>query len=438
MNTEWLTEQILQLNVPVAVAQVISLFLFLLGISIIAAVATVIVRRTLLSTVVRWIQRKNFRWGIPLFKNNFFSRLIWYVPLAVFAIASDSILSKGTTSYLLSNKLVMSGFVIISIISISALLTSLMEIDLLFRKTKRSILQGYSDALKIVTYVLGSIFIISIFTGKSPWGILSVLGGLTAVTMLVFKDSILGFVASIQLSASDLVRLGDWIEMPQYGADGDVISISIHTVKVQNFDKTISTIPTYALVSNSFKNWRGMKDSPGRRIKRSLFIDLHSIRFCDDQLLAKISNVELLREHIKEKKRDIAEYNVSHGYTNSSDILLNGRRQTNIGIFRAYIGAYLKNNPNIRQDMTFLVRQLQPTDHGLPLEIYVFSRDQIWANYEAIQADIFDHLLAAAAEFDLRIFQIPSGYDLRSLAGGSLTGHVDEAAANPSSNDLEQ
>ncbi len=416
MNTEWLTRQLEQFNIPLAAAQGLSLLLFLVAITTFAAILTSIVRRTLLRAVIGWIEKKRYRWGEPLLRNQFFGRLIWFVPLAVFAVATDSMLERGTSSYLLANRLITAGFVVVAILSTSSLLTSLMEIDRLFRKTRRSILQGYVDAVKIVTYVLGTIFIISIFTGKSPWGILSILGGLTAVTMLVFKDSILGFVASIQLGASDLVRIGDWIEMPQYGADGDVISISIHTVKVQNFDKTISTIPTYALVSTSFKNWRGMKESKGRRIKRPLYIDLHSIRFCDEKLLTKLSRIEILKDYIKDKEQEISEHNTAH--LDHERTVLNGRRQTNIGIFRAYITAYLKNNPNIELNMTFLVRQLPPTDHGLPIEIYVFSRDQIWANYEGIQADIFDHLLAAAPEFDLRVFQIPSGFDLRSLTSG--------------------
>lgn len=214
--------------------------------------------------------------------------------------------------------------------------------------------------------------------------------------------------------------------MEQYGADGDVISMSIHTVRVQNFDKTITTIPTYALVSSSFKNWRGMTESSGRRIKRSLFIDLHSICFCDKELITRLSHIGILKEYLDRKEKEIVEHNaVGTSHIRGQGTVLNGRRQTNIGIFRAYIIAYLKNNMNIHQGMTFLVRQLAPTDHGLPLEIYVFSKDQDWANYEAIQADIFDHLLAAAPEFELRVFQIPSGSDLRAL---SLSGNFREIA----------
>jgi miniconductance mechanosensitive channel len=231
--------------------------------------------------------------------------------------------------------------------------------------------------------------------------------------MLVFKDTILGFVASIQLSGTDMVRIGDWIEMPSHGADGDVIDISIHCVRVQNWDKTIATIPTYALVSNAFKNWRGMSESGGRRIKRAINIDMNSIRFVTDKELESMSSISLITDYVQGKQKEIEEYNQEHNVDTS--VLINGRRQTNIGIFRAYIISYLRHHPKINQNMTFLVRQLKPTEHGLPIEIYVFSSDKVWANYEAIQADIFDHLLAALPVFDLRIFQVPSGYDFRNL-----------------------
>jgi len=413
MTTTWLKDLLTRYGLPDGVAQAISLPLLLIAILTVAAIVTVIVKKTLIRVIIGWIQRKEYQWGEPLLRNKFFSRIIWFVPMAVLAIAGDSLLQRDAASYLLFQRLLMTGFVVITVLCITSLLTSILEIDSLFRKSRSTMMQGYVDALRIITFILGAIFIISIFTGQSPWGILSVLGGLTAVILLIFKDSILGFVASLQISTLDLVQVGDWIEMSQYGADGDVIAISIHTVKVQNFDKTITTIPTYALVSSSFKNWRGMQNSEGRRIKRPLYIDLASIRFCDEKLLTKLAKIEIIKDYIAEKEQDIAADNNARSLDPST--ILNGRRQTNIGVFRAYIGAYLKNNSNINQQMTFLIRQLAPTDHGLPLEIYVFSKDQVWANYEAIQADIFDHLIAAAPEFDLRLFQLPSGHDLRGI-----------------------
>jgi miniconductance mechanosensitive channel len=217
--------------------------------------------------------------------------------------------------------------------------------------------------------------------------------------LLVFKDSILGLVASVQLSSNDMVRIGDWIEMPKYGADGDVIDVTLHTVKVQNWDKTITTIPAYSLISNSFKNWRGMTESGGRRIKRAIYIDMASIKFCTKEMLNRFEKFQLISEYIKSKRKEIARYNKEHNIDTSE--LINGRNLTNVGSFRAYVAAYLHNHPKIHRGLTFLVRHLSPGENGLPIEIYVFSNDQVWANYEAIQADIFDHILGVVPLFDL-------------------------------------
>jgi miniconductance mechanosensitive channel len=273
--------------------------------------------------------------------------------------------------------------------------------------------RSYLDAIKILSYLLAFIFIISILTNQSPWGIITVFGGLTAILLLIFKDTILGFVANLQLTANDMVHVGDWIEMPKYGADGDVIDITLHTVKVQNWDKTITTIPTHQMVNDAFKNWRGMSESGGRRIKRAISIDTNSIHFCTDAMLEEFKKYTLLESYLKEKSEEIAEYNRTY---HPEPGKFGGRRQTNIGVFRAYIKSYLRQNPRINQDLTFLVRHLAPTSQGLPIEIYVFSADKVWANYEDIQADIFDHLLAIAPEFGLRLFQYPSGYDLQQQA----------------------
>jgi miniconductance mechanosensitive channel len=232
--------------------------------------------------------------------------------------------------------------------------------------------------------------------------------------MLIFKDSILGLVAGVQLSTNQMLHIGDWIEMPKYGADGDVIDISLTTVKVQNWDKTIATIPTYALVSESFNNWKGMEESGGRRIKRSINIDMKSVVFLDQEQIEKFRKYHLLADYITAKEKEIAEYNRSLELDDS--IVTNGRRMTNLGTFRAYLENYLHNHPKIHQEMTFLVRHLQPTDKGLPLEIYVFSKDQAWTNYEALQADIFDHILAIMPQFGLRVFQNPTGDDFQKLA----------------------
>ena len=239
---------------------------------------------------------------------------------------------------------------------------------------------------------------------------LSGIGALTAVLLLVFKDTILGFVGGIQLIANDMLRPGDWIEMDKYGADGDVLEISLTTVKVQNWDKTITTIPTYSLISDSFKNWRGMQESGGRRIKRSVYIDVNSIRFCTPEMIQRFKGISRIRDYVEAKEKELQEYNQLHHGDHSS--LADGRRMTNVGTFRQYLNAYLRQHPKIHQELTFLIRQLQPTETGLPIEIYVFSNDQVWANYENIQADIFDHIYAILPIFELRPFQSVGGHDL--------------------------
>ena len=279
---------------------------------------------------------------------------------------------------------------------------------------------GLVQFLKILLYLLGLVLVVSILFGHSLLYLLSGLTAMTAVLLLVFRDLILGLVAGIQISVNRMVASGDWIEMPQHGADGDVLDITLMTVKVQNWDKTITTIPTYALISESFKNWRGMQDSGGRRIKRAIYLDVSTIKFCDEEMLVRFAKIQYITAHIERKKKELAEYNA----LNQVDLshLVNGRRMTNIGTFRAYVRAYLQNHPQINRDMTFFVRQLAPTAKGLPIEIYVFCKDKVWANYEAIQADIFDHIFAIVPAFDLRVFQEPTGTDFRTLGetGASL------------------
>jgi len=253
--------------------------------------------------------------------------------------------------------------------------------------------------------------------GRSPLIFLSGIGAMTAVLLLVFKDTILSLVASIQLTGNDMLHVGDWIEMPSYGADGDVIDIALHTVKVQNWDKTITTVPTYALISNSFKNWRGMSESKSRRIKRSIHIDVSTIRFLADAEIARFGEWAVLGDYMAEKQAELAEWNRQDG--RNAEIGADIRRLTNVGTFRAYVERYLRAHPKIHRDRTLLVRQLAAAETGLPIEIYCFTNDIVWANYEAIQADIFDHLLAIAGEFGLRVFQKPSGADLERVQARS-------------------
>ncbi len=300
-----------------------------------------------------------------------------------------------------------------------ALINAGLEIYGTYEISKEFPIKSFAQVAKLILYFLGFITTLSLILGQSPLSFIAGLGALTAVLMLVFKDPILGFVAGIQLSANRMLAVGDWIEMPKYSVDGDVMEIALTTVKIRNFDKTITTIPTYSLITDSFKNWRGMQEAGGRRIKRSISVDIASIRFCDEEMLQRFSKIQYIADYIDAKNTEIATYNQSVGV--SDETLVNGRRLTNVGTFRAYIEAYLRNHPKISKSLTFLVRQLPPSETGLPIEIYVFSLDTNWIRYEGIQADIFDHIIAAAPEFDLRLFQNPTGADFHALSALSVS-----------------
>lgn len=275
--------------------------------------------------------------------------------------------------------------------------------------SKNRPIKGFVQVLVIILYSLALILIFSIILNKSPLVFLSGLGAMTAILLLVFKDTILSLVAGIQITSNDFIRVGDWLEMPQFGADGDVIDISLHAIRVQNWDNTITNIPTHKFLENSFKNWRGMQESGGRRIKRSLFIDTNSIRFLTPDDINSYRRFNLLKEYLDQKEQELLEANKKDNLSN-----VNQRKLTNIGTFRAYVLNYLKTHPKIHKGMTLMVRQLEPGPDGLPLEIYVFTNTTAWGEYEGIQSDIFDHILAIATEFNIQIFQKPSGMDLNS------------------------
>ena len=277
-------------------------------------------------------------------------------------------------------------------------------------------IKGYVQVVKIVIYALAVILMIATLIDRSPLILLSGLGAMAAVLMLIFQDTLLSLVASVQLSSNDMVRVGDWIQMPQIGVDGGVVDIALHTVKVQNWDKTITNIPTKRLISDSFRNWRGMTESGGRRIKRSVYLDQQSIRFLTDAEAQALSRFDVLKDYLAAKEAELAEWNARAPGTDRD--VVNRRRVTNVGIFRMYVERYLRRQPGIHQGMTLMVRQLDPTSDGLPMEIYCFTNTTEWVAYEGIQSDIFDHLLAILPEFGLRVFQHPSGADLRAWSMG--------------------
>jgi len=278
-------------------------------------------------------------------------------------------------------------------------------------------LTSYFQLIKILLYIVALILVLSVLLGKSPLYFLSAFGAISAILLLIFKDTILGLVASVQISANDMVHVGDWVEMPKFNADGDVIAINLNTVKVQNWDKTITTIPTYYFITDSFKNWRGMQQSGGRRIKRSVFLDAHSVKFVDPEMRERLKKYSLISNYVEKRQQEIELYNSSNQMDTS--VLINGRRMTNIGVFRKYIENYLKNHPRINQKMTIMVRQLAMESKGIPMEIYCFTNTTAWLEYEEIQSDIFDHLYSTVSFFDLDIFQEPSGKDFTKLTGNT-------------------
>ncbi len=298
---------------------------------------------------------------------------------------------------------------------LDAILTTLNEIYDTYEISKSKPIKGFIQVLKTIIYIICLLLVIAILTQKQLSNILIGLGTLSAVLMLVFKDPILGFVGGIQLTINDMLRIGDWIVMDKSKADGEVLEIGLTTVKVQNWDKTITTIPTYSLISDSFTNWRGMENSGGRRIARSFVIDIDTIKFCTPEMLERFKKFQLVSQYIIDKEKEIEEYNKQNNIDDSN--LVNGRRQTNIGIFRAYLNAYLANCPFINKDMTFMVRQLAPTENGVPIQIYAFSSNKAWISYENIQSDIFDHVFAVVTMFDLKIYQKPSSNSLISSIG---------------------
>jgi len=379
---------------------------------ILALIADYIVKKIIISSIHRLTKRSKNDWDDVFVEQKVFNRLAHLAPAIIVFTALQYIFEAGDLIIFLEN-LTQSYMVLVVVLVIDSVLNALHEIYRKLPISRGRNIKGYIQVVKIIFYFAAIILIISIFSEKTPTNLLTGLGAMAAVLMLVFKDTILGFVASIQLSANKMVNVGDWISMPKYNADGDVIDISLNTVKVQNWDKTIATIPTYALVSESFNNWRGMEESGGRRIKRSINIDMTSVAFLNATQIERLRKFHVLKDYISQKEKEIAEYNKSLHMEEGS--VTNGRKMTNLGTFRKYLEEYLSRLPAINTGMTFLVRQLQPSEKGIPLEIYVFSKEQAWVKYEAIQSDIFDHLLAILPEFDLRVFQGPTGNDFKKL-----------------------
>jgi len=401
MLENWMTGR----GIDPTVAELVLTGVQLLSVLAFALVADVVAKRVLLRAVVGLAGRTDANWDDVVMERRVFHRLAHIAPALIVYFFAPSVLGPSTTSTTLVTAICLLYMIVVVVSVVDGILNAVVDLVRVSNFGRRLPLTSFAQVAKLVLYGVALIIALSVVIGESPALLFSGLGAMTAVLMLIFKDPILGFVGGIQLSANQMVMPGDWIEMPKYGADGDVLEVALTTVKVQNFDKTVTTIPTYALISESFRNWRGMSESGGRRIKRAINIDITSIKACDDVLINRLSRIHYMADYLNAKQEELARWNTRHEAEPATS--LHPRRLTNIGTFRAYVVAYLRHHPQIHQDMTFLVRQLAPTVHGVPIEIYVFCTDQNWVNYEGIQSDIFDHLLAVLSEFDLRAYQVP-------------------------------
>jgi miniconductance mechanosensitive channel len=402
---QWLIYKGIEKTAAVLIANAATVVIILLF----SILAFFITKQVFLRILAFYIHRTKVLWDDKLLDRKVFRRLAHMIPaIVIYAVAGlfpdySVVIQKIAIIYI----------IVVGTLVMLALLDAIDDIYQTFEASRFKPIRSIVQALKIVIWIIGGIWMIATMIDRSPLLLLSGIGAVTAIILLIFKDSLLGLVAGIQLSSNDMLRIGDWIEMPKYDADGDVTDISLNTVKVRNFDNTITTIPAYALISDSFKNWRGMQESGGRRIKRSIFIDSSSIRFCTEEMLEKFSKFRYLSGYIEKKRQELAKHNLEHDMDPAQSV--NARRLTNIGTFRAYLQAYLEKHPEIHPEMAKMARQLPLTEHGIPIEIYAYTKDTSWESYEAVQADIFDHILAIVPEFELRIYQSPTGYDLRHM-----------------------
>jgi miniconductance mechanosensitive channel len=408
-------ESLESLLAPLAAMPWLETTLFLAALVVVAFLADLVTRRVLLRLIIRAVSATPSGYGTALLDRGVISRLAHVVPALVIYAGIPYVpgLPDGVVTVIRN---VANGYMILTVaLSLGNLLNAIGDIyeRLDPVRARNKPIKGYLQLVKIIGFIVVVILVIAVLIERSPLLLLSGLGAMTAVLMLVFKDTILSFVASVQLSSHDMLRVGDWLEMPALNADGDVIDIALHTVKVQNWDRTITMIPTWRLINESFKNWRGMSESGGRRIKRALYLDQSSVRFLTDEERAKLKRFALIDEYLDRKRAELEEYNKA--LLDAGRDPVNTRRVTNLGTFRAYVAAYLKTHPRVHQGMIQMVRQLQPGPTGLPLEVYCFTATTAWVEYEGIQADIFDHLYAILLEFGLRVYQEPSGADMREM-----------------------
>ena len=380
-----------------------------LALILLAWTADKVTNKIILSSIKRLARETAAQFDDLLIEYNVFGKLAHLAPAITlyFGLPLVPGIPEGVNN--LIENAVLATMVLIGVFALGAFLTVIGKTYAVSKVAEGRPIEAYIQVTKIAIYVIGGVVFVATLTGRSPLVLLSGIGALAAVLLLVFRDTILSFVASLQMASYDMVRVGDWIEMKQYGADGDVVELTLHTVKIQNFDKTITTVPTSKLIEQPFKNWRGMTESGGRRIKRSFYVDMGSIRFLNETDIKRLQKFSVLKDYLKEKNSELEEFNKA--YKDDESLMLNTRRLTNVGTLRAYLVNYLRQHKNVHQEMTLLVRQMDPGPQGLPIELYLFTDVTDWIEYEDIQSDIFDHILSVVPEFDLRVFQTPSGSD---------------------------
>lgn len=410
----WANNWLIEKGLSEEYASYFTLAMDIIIVLLISLIVDIIARRIIFGYVGRYVKRSKNTYDDIFLDKKVFHGLAHILPALIILYSLPWVFDGTGVSITIFQRIIAIYLIVVFTNVASRFLKALEYIGLHSKKFQGKPVSSYIQVARLVTYIAAGIVILSMLIGKSPLTILTAFGAATAVILLIFRDTILGLVASIQISSNDMVRLGDWVSMDKYGADGDVIEINLTTVKVRNWDKTITTVPTYAFISDSFKNWRGMQTVGVRRIKRSINIDISSIQFVSDEMREKFRKYSRVSDYIVQRQAEIDTYNEKTAVDRSE--LINGRHMTNIGVFRRYALNYLLEHPKIDQKETVMVRQLQPTELGLPLEIYCFSSDIAWVNYENIQADIFDHLLAAADKFGLRVFQNPSGSDFRHIS----------------------
>ena len=391
----------------------IAILTLVVSVIVIAYLIDRVARYTLFTVFIRLVKKSKTDWDDLLVEHKVFYAFAHLVPVMFIFYVIPELLDQDLIWVDYLERLSKTIFIIVFLTLFFRILNVIKTIIGRIESFKDKPLDSFFQLAKIIISIILTLVILSILAKTKITFFFGAFGAMTAVVVLVFKDTLLGFIGSIQLSANDMIRVGDWISMEKFGADGDVIEINLTTVKVKNWDKTITTVPTYSLISDSFKNWRGMQETGSRRIARSIFVNQSTVKFADQELIEKFKNIHLLKQYIVKKEKEVSDYNQRQ--KEDTSLVSNGRKITNIGTFRAYLVEYLNNHPKINKDLTILVRQLDPTTSGIPIQIYAFSTDIEWVNYEGIQSDIFDHVLAVIPQFELELFQSPSGTDFKNV-----------------------